>query len=129
MKNTKLSLWAFLLVLTGLGLLADTLVPAPFTYFLFCAVFMQYSGVLGVGVMSVDMLAGGAAEMAGVMAGQARRRANSCCRAAMAIGKHLVLRSARLWSGVAQGFFGQRGSLRRFSPRIVSEALSRQKSA
>lgn len=56
MKNIKLSLWALLLIFTGLWLLVDTLAPVPFTYFSFRSVFMQYSGVLGIGVMSVAML-------------------------------------------------------------------------
>ncbi|MDD2699831.1 MAG: ferric reductase-like transmembrane domain-containing protein [Sideroxydans sp.] len=56
MKRITVSLLAVLLLLTGLWLAADTLAPAPFTYFSFRAVFMQYSGVIGIGVMSVAML-------------------------------------------------------------------------
>lgn len=56
MKPIHLFLWATLALLTGLWLLADTLAPQPFTYFEFRAVFMQYSGVLAIGVMSVAML-------------------------------------------------------------------------
>jgi len=55
MKNIKLSLWALLLGLTGLWLLADTLVPEPFTYFSFRDAFMQYSGLIGIGAMSAAM--------------------------------------------------------------------------
>lgn len=56
MKRIKVSLLAVLLLLTTLWLAADTLVPAPLTYFSFRAVFMQYSGVIGIGLMSVAML-------------------------------------------------------------------------
>ncbi len=56
MKRIKVSLLAVLLVLTALWLAADTLWPDPFTYFSFRAVFMQYSGVVGIGLMSVAML-------------------------------------------------------------------------
>ena len=56
MKRIKVSLLAVLLLLTALWLAADTLAPAPFTYFSFRAVFMQYSGVIGIGLMSVAML-------------------------------------------------------------------------
>lgn len=37
-------------------LLADTLVPDPFTYFSFRQKFVQYTGVIAIGVMSVAML-------------------------------------------------------------------------
>lgn len=56
MKNIKVSLWALLLLLTGLWMLADTFLPQPFNYFFFRTVFMQYTGVLGIGVMSVAMV-------------------------------------------------------------------------
>lgn len=56
MKRLKLALSAILLVLTGLWLAADTLAPTPFTYLSFRAVFVQYSGVLGIGLMSLAML-------------------------------------------------------------------------
>ena len=42
-------------ILTGLWLLADTLLPQPFTYFTFRAVFIQYSGVISIAVMSLAM--------------------------------------------------------------------------
>ena len=45
-----------LLVMTVLWLLADTLLPEPFTYFSFRHVFIQYSGVLAMAVMSVAMV-------------------------------------------------------------------------
>lgn len=56
MKRIKVSLLAVLLLLTALWLAADTLTPEPFTYFSFRTVFMQYSGVIGIGLMSVAML-------------------------------------------------------------------------
>lgn len=56
MKRVKAAFLAILLLLTALWLAADTLTPAPFTYFSFRTVFMQYSGVLGIGLMSVAML-------------------------------------------------------------------------
>ena len=56
MKPIKLAYLALLLLLTAAWLLADSLLPQPFTYFAFRAVFMQYSGTLAIGVMSVAML-------------------------------------------------------------------------
>lgn len=56
MKNIKVALWLLLLVVSALWLLADTLIPQPFTYFSFRTVFVQYTGVLGMAMMSVAML-------------------------------------------------------------------------
>ena len=56
MKRIKLVLWVSLLTLAGLWLLADTLVPEPFTYFSFRTVFVQLSGVIAIGAMSAGML-------------------------------------------------------------------------
>ncbi|MBS0309082.1 MAG: ferric reductase-like transmembrane domain-containing protein [Proteobacteria bacterium] len=56
MTRIKVSLLTILFLLTALWLVADTLLPEPFTYFSFRTVFMQYSGVLGIGLMSVAML-------------------------------------------------------------------------
>lgn len=56
MKPIQYFLIATLLLLTGLWLAADTLLPEPLTYFSFRSVFMQYSGVLAIGVMSLAML-------------------------------------------------------------------------
>jgi predicted ferric reductase len=56
MKRIKVSLVAILLLLTALWLAADTLLPEPFTYFSFRTVFVQYSGVIGIGLMSIAML-------------------------------------------------------------------------
>jgi predicted ferric reductase len=55
-KRIKVSFLAILLVFTVLWLAADTLAPTPFTYFSFRAVFIQYSGVLGIGLMSIAMM-------------------------------------------------------------------------
>lgn len=43
-------------LLTALWLWADTLVPDPLTYFSFRRAFVQYTGVLGIGAMSVAMI-------------------------------------------------------------------------
>lgn len=45
-----------LVLLSVLWLLADTFIPQPFTYFSFRGVFIQYSGLIGVSVMSIAML-------------------------------------------------------------------------
>lgn len=56
MKRIKVSLVAILILLTALWLAADTLLPEPFTYFSFRVAFLQYSGVIGIGLMSFAML-------------------------------------------------------------------------
>lgn len=56
MKRIKISLIAILVSLTVLWLAADTLLPEPFTYFSFRSVFVQFSGVLSIGLMSIAML-------------------------------------------------------------------------
>lgn len=56
MKKIKYALLIVLLVPTGLWLLADTLLPDPFSYFSFRRVFIQYSGVIAMTVMSVAIL-------------------------------------------------------------------------
>jgi predicted ferric reductase len=56
MKNVKRSFWLLLIVLSLLWLLADTPVPRPFTYFSFRRVFLQYTGVIAIGLMSVIMI-------------------------------------------------------------------------
>ncbi|TCS36294.1 putative ferric reductase [Paucimonas lemoignei] len=56
MKPIQRFYLALLLTLTFLWLLADTLAPTPFTYFSFRTVFMQYSGVIAISVMSIAML-------------------------------------------------------------------------
>nr|HPQ96715.1 ferric reductase-like transmembrane domain-containing protein [Thiolinea sp.] len=54
MKNIKLALWAILLGLTGLWLLAAVW-PESATFFAIRGVMVQYSGVMGMGVMSIAM--------------------------------------------------------------------------
>ncbi|MCB1639184.1 MAG: ferric reductase-like transmembrane domain-containing protein, partial [Thiothrix sp.] len=54
MKNIKLALWAILLGLTGLWLLAVAW-PESVTFFSIRGVMVQYSGVMGMGVMSIAM--------------------------------------------------------------------------
>lgn len=56
MKRIKIALAVILFLLKALWLAADTLLPTPFTYFAFRAAFMQYSGVIGIGLMSIAML-------------------------------------------------------------------------
>ena len=56
MKTIKLLFLSSLLLLSAAWLLADTLLPDPLTYFSFRKVFIQYSGVLATGVMSLAML-------------------------------------------------------------------------
>jgi predicted ferric reductase len=48
--------WGFLLALSGLWLMADTLWPAQPGFFALRTVWVQYSGVLALGVMSLAML-------------------------------------------------------------------------
>lgn len=56
MSRIKGAFGVLLVLLTILWLMADTLWPEPFTYFSFRSVFIQYSGVIGIAVMSVAML-------------------------------------------------------------------------
>lgn len=56
MKPIQRFFLALLLGLTAVWLLADTLAPAPFSYFSFRTAFMQYSGVIAISVMSVAMM-------------------------------------------------------------------------
>lgn len=56
MRRIKIAFAATLLVPAVLWLLADSLLPQPFTYFTFRHVFMQFSGVLLMVLMSVAML-------------------------------------------------------------------------
>ena len=56
MKKITWSLWLLIGGLTGLYLLADTLWPAQGGFFAFRTVWVQYSGVLAMGMMSVAML-------------------------------------------------------------------------
>lgn len=56
MKRIKIALWASLLLLTVLWLFADTLFPQPITYFSFRQAFMQYSGLIAIGAMSLSLV-------------------------------------------------------------------------
>jgi predicted ferric reductase len=57
MRNIKRFFWAFLCILTGLWLVTDLMTwSAPAPFFAWRAVWMQYSGVLGIGVMSAAMV-------------------------------------------------------------------------
>lgn len=56
MKTIKYALITILLLPTVLWLFADTLIPEQFTYFSFRGVFVQYSGVLAIALMSIAML-------------------------------------------------------------------------
>ncbi|HET8744742.1 MAG TPA: ferric reductase-like transmembrane domain-containing protein [Ramlibacter sp.] len=56
MNRIKIALAGVFLVLTALWLLADSFAPQPFTYFRFRDVFIQYTGVLAIGAMSLALL-------------------------------------------------------------------------
>ena len=56
MNRIKLALWLLLLVVTAAWLAADTLLPQPLTYFAFRTVFVQYSGVIAMAMMSAAMI-------------------------------------------------------------------------
>lgn len=56
MRAIKSTLLLLLLLITGLWLLADTFIPAPFHYFSFRSVFIQYSGIVAIAAMSIAML-------------------------------------------------------------------------
>lgn len=56
MKNSKRAYLILVLLLSGAWLLADTLLPDPLTYFSFRTVFVQFTGVLGIGLMSAAMV-------------------------------------------------------------------------
>lgn len=56
MGKIKFSLLMLLALLSALWLLADTLIPSPLTYGAFRNVFMQYSGIIAMGAMSVAMM-------------------------------------------------------------------------
>ncbi|HMN77419.1 MAG TPA: ferric reductase-like transmembrane domain-containing protein [Burkholderiaceae bacterium] len=56
MNPIRIFLVAALAVLTGLWLLADTALPQPLTWFSFRAVFVQWTGIIAIGSMSLAML-------------------------------------------------------------------------
>ena len=55
MHKISFAFWSFLLALSVCWLLADTLLPQPLSYFSFRAAFVQYTGVIGMGLMSLAM--------------------------------------------------------------------------
>ena len=56
MKRIQIALVGAIAALSALWLLADTLWPQPLSYFAFRIAFMQYSGVIAMGAMSLAML-------------------------------------------------------------------------
>ncbi len=56
MKNIKLSYAGLIIVLTGLWLVADPLPWAPYEFFALRTALMNYTGIIGMGVMSVGMI-------------------------------------------------------------------------
>ncbi len=56
MRNIKISFLLLFALLTLAWLLADTLFPEPLNYFRFRNAFVQYTGILAVGMMSFSML-------------------------------------------------------------------------
>lgn len=56
MQRIKIALALILLVITCFWLAADTLLPQPLHYFSFRTSFMQYSGIIAMGLMTVAML-------------------------------------------------------------------------
>jgi predicted ferric reductase len=56
MKKNQFILWGVLFITTLLWLLADTFIPEPFNYFSFRVVFVQYTGVVAIIIMSIAMI-------------------------------------------------------------------------
>ena len=56
MKRITWVFWGFLALLTGLWFMADTLLPAQRGYFDFRTVWVQYTGVIAMGAMSLAMV-------------------------------------------------------------------------
>ncbi|WP_374375892.1 ferric reductase-like transmembrane domain-containing protein [Dongia sp.] len=56
MINIKLAFIALIFALTVLWTLADTMLPAPFTYFSLRSVLVQYTGIIAVGTMSAALV-------------------------------------------------------------------------
>lgn len=55
MKRIQLSFWALLAACSALWLLADSFVPPTVDFFSLRSVFIQYTGVIGIGAMSAAM--------------------------------------------------------------------------
>lgn len=56
MKNIKLSYLILIFGLTGLWLAADTVLSAPYEFFALRTSLINYTGILGIAVMSVGMM-------------------------------------------------------------------------
>ncbi|MDO9194916.1 ferric reductase-like transmembrane domain-containing protein [Rhodoferax sp.] len=56
MKKIKLAYVALFIALTGLWLMADTVLSTAYSFFALRASLINYSGILGIGVMSVAMI-------------------------------------------------------------------------
>lgn len=56
MNRIKLAFWLLLLGVTAAWLLSDTLLPTPATFFSIRAVWVQYTGVIAIAVMSIAMV-------------------------------------------------------------------------
>lgn len=56
MRNIRLLFGGLLIALSAAWLLADTFFPDPLNWFSFRSVFVQYTGVIGLGMMSVAMM-------------------------------------------------------------------------
>lgn len=56
MKNIKLTLLGLIIVLTGLWLIADPVLPEPFDIFVFRQSMLNYTGIIAFGAMSVGMM-------------------------------------------------------------------------
>jgi predicted ferric reductase len=56
MKHIKLSFWGFLIMLSGLWLLVDPLLVAPYQFYPMRLSLINYTGIIGIGVMSVAMM-------------------------------------------------------------------------
>ena len=56
MKNIKLTFWSFLIVLTGLWLMTGTFPPETLGIFSLRDGLVQYTGIVGIGMMSFAMV-------------------------------------------------------------------------
>lgn len=56
MKNITRNFWGFLILLSGLWLIAEYPFPTPYSFFSLRSSFINLSGIIGIGVMSVAMI-------------------------------------------------------------------------
>ncbi len=56
MKNIKIVFWGFFMAMSGLWLLADPVFSTPFEFFALRSSLINYTGIIGIGVMSVAMI-------------------------------------------------------------------------